>query len=72
MEQHWRPNRKISFNRWRDCDRCGHPWPERVQRRQRGAIVCPECFDEPCHEDIKQEGTIEGDVGRKSAPWTPD
>jgi len=68
----WRPNNKVTFNRWEDCDRCGFSWPVRELKRQKGALVCPECLDDPGHEDAKREGELRDPEGRQSFPWVPD
>jgi len=67
MSTPWRPNNRVTFNKWKDCDRCGLPWPENMLRLQRGARVCPECYDEPCHEDNVAEQEIRED--RKEKYW---
>jgi len=70
----WRPNRKVSFNRWKDCPRCGLPWPEKALRREpvTGLLVCPECSDEPSHADNVARGELKESTGRQSSPWNPD
>ena len=60
----WRPNNKVTGQVWRDCERCGLPWPLKVLRRQGeieggGALVCPECRDEPSHTDNVRKATKE-------------
>ena len=70
----WRPNRKVTFNRWKDCPRCGLSWPEKSLRREpeTSALVCSECFDEVSHAYTKAQGELKESTGRQSAPWTPD
>lgn len=72
MHNRWRPNNRVTYHKWKDCDRCALPWPEDQLRRQRGALVCPECFDSPCHEDhvAAQEATAPSEGVSK--PWVPD
>lgn len=55
----WRPNNRITYSKWQECDRCGLPWPLKVLRRQRGILLCPECWDEPSHEDYVKERSDE-------------
>ena len=70
----WRPNRRITFNRWEECPRCGLDWPKKALRREpeTGALVCPECFDEPSHADLKARGEARTTETRQSSPWDPE
>lgn len=68
----WEPNRKVTFNKWRDCDRCGLSWKEKLLRMQRGVRVCPECYDEPSHEDRKADGELRDIDERQNSPWDPE
>jgi len=72
MAEQWRPNNQVTFSRWKDCERCGLPWPERLLKRQRGVLVCPECYDDPCYEDLATERELRDAEERQSAPWEPD
>lgn len=54
--ERWRPNNRVTFNKWEDCERCGLPWPEPALKIQKGTLVCPECWDEKGHADYKREG----------------
>ena len=67
----WRPNRGVTFNKWKACDRCGFDWPERALRRQKGDLVCPECWDDPSHEDHKAETELK-EHEETLRPWDPD
>lgn len=70
MTERWRPNKSVTFNRWRDCDRCGLPWPEKVFKKQYGLTLCPECIDEPGNKDFQERGQgIDSDV---KPPWEPE
>jgi len=71
MPAKWRPNNKVTFQQWQDCARCGLPWPKRALVTQRGVTVCPECFDEPSHEDNKAGGAVIEEP-RVKDPWIPD
>lgn len=51
----WRPNDRVTYSKWFDCDVCGLPWPEKELRMQNGALRCPECFDDKSHEDYVAE-----------------
>ena len=51
----WRPNNQVTFNKWKDCDRCGFPWPEQQLKMQNGILVCPECDDEKSHGDFVRD-----------------
>ena len=74
MSIRWRPNRRVTFNRWKDCPRCGLSWPEKTFKREAesGSLVCPECFDEPSYAYQKSQSELKESIGRKSALWTPD
>ncbi len=67
----WRPNNKITFSKWQDCERCGLPWPLKALRRQRGLLVCPECWDNPSHEDHMKERVNELRHVEKSSETEP-
>lgn len=68
----WRPNRKVTFSRWKACDVCGHEWPERELRRQKGRLVCPEDYDDKDQSDYRKELELREPSSGRSAPWTPD
>jgi len=70
----WRPNRSVTFNRWKACSRCGLDWPVKELKREpeTGALVCIECLDEPCHADIKARGEVRTSGTRQSSPWDPE
>ncbi len=52
----WRPNNRVTFSKWEDCERCGLSWPEQCLTVQKGVLVCPECWDEKSHRDYVAEG----------------
>lgn len=66
---YWRPNNRVTFKKWRDCDMCGIPWPLEKLRPQRGMLVCPEDIDEKCHEDYMREQPEEGIETDLSSVW---
>jgi uncharacterized Zn finger protein (UPF0148 family) len=70
----WKPNRRITFNRWEECPRCGLDWPKKALRREpeTGSVVCPECFDDPSHQDIKAREEPRTADTRQSSPWDPE
>jgi len=38
--------RSKTFQRWKECDRCGLDYPiNELRRDYSGAKVCPDCFD---------------------------
>jgi len=67
----WRPNRRVTFNKWKDCPRCSLPWPESALRREpeTGSVVCPECFDGPSHADRMAKGEL---PETREKVWEPD
>jgi len=69
MTTRWRPNHKVTYNKWKDCQRCSLPWPESDLRLQWGVRVCPECYDDLGHKDIKKESPSEP---RLPKVWEPD
>jgi uncharacterized Zn finger protein (UPF0148 family) len=69
-DEQWRPNRGVTFNKWKDCDRCGLPWPEKTMRRQHGILVCPECYDDASHEDNKRAD--QKPLDDVKPPWDPE
>ena len=69
MKTRWRPNNRITFQKWDDCDGCGLPWPKKLLRLQRGSRRCPECYDEPCHEDAKRE-SLQEPMEKPIDPWS--
>lgn len=36
----------IRFVKYKDCDICGVPWPEKELRKQYGWYRCPKCYEE--------------------------
>lgn len=45
------PRRK-TFQRWKECPRCGLHWPStQLSRDFIGVRVCPECYDEIGHKE---------------------
>lgn len=71
MATRWRPNRKVTFNKWQDCNRCGLPWPEKELKREpeTGLVVCPECFDKPSHADNIAKSDL---PEKREKVWSPD
>lgn len=67
----WRPNRRITYNKWKACPRCGLDWPENELRREpeTGKAVCLECFDAPSHADLVAKTDLP-EVREKT--WDPD
>lgn len=56
----WEANRHYSWRKWKDCERCGLPWPEEELVLQKGVLVCPECYDEKDHADyIRDANPVE-------------
>ena len=38
--------RTVTFQRWKECPRCGLDYPvNQLSRDSTGAKVCPECYD---------------------------
>lgn len=70
MAEQWRPNKGVTFNRWCDCAICGLPWPEKSMQKQYGTLRCPECMDEPGHEDAMRKD--QKDLTDVKPPWDPD
>ena len=70
----WRPNRKVSFNRWKEYPRCGLDWPVKAFKREleTSSLVCPECYDEVSHAYNKSQGELKESTSRQSSPWTPE
>jgi ribosomal protein L34E len=70
MTVRWRPNRSVTFNKWKDCDICGLSWPEKEIQKQYGTLRCPECMDQPGHIDtLKKE---QKDLVDVRPPWDPE
>lgn len=67
----WRPNRGVTFNKWKPCGVCGFEWPEKALKPQRGVLACPECIDEPSHEDYVRESELK-EHEKTIHPWEAD
>jgi len=52
------PRRK-SFQKWKECPRCGFHWPSnQLYREYTGSRVCPECLDEEGYSEHKKRVTL--------------